>query len=61
MSDITALDLDLHLVDAGDEGLFVEQIPEGVALATFSTASTAGTASCPVSSAGSIMTAQCSA
>ncbi|MEV6978349.1 thiocillin family RiPP [Kitasatospora sp. NPDC093806] len=59
MSDITALELDLHLVDAGDEGLFVEQISEGVALATFSTASTAGTASCPASSAGSIMTANC--
>ncbi|MFJ3978524.1 MULTISPECIES: thiocillin family RiPP [unclassified Streptomyces] len=59
MSDITMTELDLHLVDPGDEGLFVEQVPEGVALGTFSTASTAGTASCPASTAGSIMTANC--
>ncbi|WP_327706979.1 thiocillin family RiPP [Streptomyces decoyicus] len=59
MSNTNALELDLHIVDLGDEELFVEQIPEGVALGTFSTASTAGTAGCPVSSAGSIMTAQC--
>ncbi|MFD4532213.1 thiocillin family RiPP [Kitasatospora sp. NPDC058492] len=30
-----------------------------MALGTFSTTSTAGTASCPVSSAGSVMTANC--
>ncbi|MER7513959.1 thiocillin family RiPP [Streptomyces lavendulae] len=59
MSDTNMTELDLHLVDPGDEGLFVEQVPEGVALGTFSTASTAGTASCPVSSAGSVMTANC--
>ncbi|MER5618738.1 thiocillin family RiPP [Streptomyces sp. NPDC002215] len=59
MTDANALELDLHIVDLGDEDLFVEQIPEGVALGTFSTASTAGTASCPVSSAGSVMTANC--
>jgi hypothetical protein len=58
MTDSGGLELDLHIVDLGDEDLFVEQVPEGVALGTFSTASTLGTASCP-SSAGSIMTANC--
>ena len=59
MSDINAAELDLHLVDPGDDGLFVEQVPEGVALGTYSTASTLGTAGCPVSSAGSVLTANC--
>ncbi|HET6357063.1 MULTISPECIES: thiocillin family RiPP [unclassified Streptomyces] len=59
MTDASAWELDLHSVDLGDEDLSIEQIPEGVALGTFSTASSATTASCPVSSAGSIMTANC--
>ncbi|MCF3121191.1 MULTISPECIES: thiocillin family RiPP [Streptomyces] len=59
MTDASAWELDLHSVDLGDEELSIEQIPEGVALGTFSTASSATTASCPVSSAGSIMTANC--
>ncbi|MEU9005179.1 thiocillin family RiPP [Streptomyces sp. NPDC059982] len=59
MTDVTALELDLHTIDLGNEDLFVEQIPEGVALGTFSTTSTAGSASCPISSAGSVMTANC--
>ncbi|RCG30697.1 thiocillin family RiPP [Sphaerisporangium album] len=50
--------LDLHTVELPDDGLFLEQVPEGVALGTYSTASTVGTASCP-STAGSIMTANC--
>ncbi|MFD4532211.1 thiocillin family RiPP [Kitasatospora sp. NPDC058397] len=59
MSDSYLLELDLHTVELPDDGLFLEQVPEGVALGTFSTTSTAGTASCPVSSAGSVMTANC--
>jgi hypothetical protein len=59
MADATAWELDLHTIDLGDEDMFAEQIPEGVALGTFSTASTASSASCPVSSAASIMTANC--
>ncbi|MFF7727400.1 thiocillin family RiPP [Streptomyces sp. NPDC008001] len=59
MNDASAWELDLHSVDLGDEDLSIEQIPEGVALGTFSTTSSATTASCPVSSAGSIMTANC--
>ncbi|WNM29187.1 thiocillin family RiPP [Streptomyces sp. Li-HN-5-11] len=59
MTDANAWELDLHSVDLGDEDLSIEQIPEGVALGTFSTASTASSTSCPVSSAGSIMTANC--
>lgn len=38
------------------EDLAAEELPENFALSTYSTTSTAGTASCP-SSAGSIMTA----
>ena len=49
---------DLHSVELPEDSLFVEQAPEGVALATYSTTSTLGTASCP-SSAGSVMTAMC--
>ncbi|MYT15718.1 hypothetical protein YWIDRAFT_05196 [Streptomyces sp. SceaMP-e96] len=59
MSNMNALELDLHVVDLGDEDLFIEQIPEGVALGTFSTTSTASTAGCPISSAASVMTANC--
>ncbi|MER6712814.1 MULTISPECIES: thiocillin family RiPP [unclassified Streptomyces] len=59
MTDAKTWELDLHSIDLGDEDLSIEQIPEGVALGTFSTASSATTASCPVSSAGSIMTANC--
>ncbi|EHN72319.1 hypothetical protein SMCF_8262 [Streptomyces coelicoflavus ZG0656] len=57
MTDANSFDLDLHTVDLGDEGLFVEQMSEGVALGTFSSTSSATTASCPFSSAGSVMTA----
>jgi hypothetical protein len=53
------VNLDLHSVELPEDGLFLEQAPEGVALGTYSTASTLGTASCPVSSAGSVMTANC--
>ncbi|MFD4891252.1 thiocillin family RiPP [Kitasatospora sp. NPDC058397] len=59
MSDSNPFELDLHTMELPDDGLFLEQVPEGVALGTFSTTSTAGTASCPVSSAGSVMTANC--
>ncbi|MGI5450599.1 thiocillin family RiPP [Streptomyces sp. CA-243310] len=59
MSEANAWELDLHSVDLGDDALSIEQIPEGVALGTFSTTSSATTASCPFSSAGSIMTANC--
>jgi hypothetical protein len=57
MTDADALELDLHIVDLTDDHLFVEEIPQGVALGTFSSTSTASSASCPVSSAGSVMTA----
>ncbi|WP_030059254.1 MULTISPECIES: thiocillin family RiPP [Streptomyces] len=59
MNDATPLEFDLHIVELPEDGLFLEQVPEGVALGTFSTTSTAGTASCPISSAGSVMTANC--
>ena len=49
--DLTAVD------DFADSHL--EALPDVNALGTFSTASTVGTASCPVSSCGSIMTANC--
>ncbi len=39
------------------EDLEAEALPESTALSTYSTTSTAGTASCPTSSAGSVMTA----
>ncbi|MBX6168305.1 MAG: thiocillin family RiPP [Thermobispora bispora] len=48
---------DLHSVELPEDGPFLEEIPEGVALGTYGTTSTLGTASCPVSSAGSVMTA----
>lgn len=51
--------LDLHSVELPENDLFAEEMPEGVALSTYSTMSTLGTASCPVSSAGSVMTANC--
>ncbi|MFI6499656.1 thiocillin family RiPP [Nonomuraea typhae] len=53
--------LDLVSIELPEDGLFLEQAPEGAALGTYSTMSTVGTASCPVSTAGSAMTAQCSA
>lgn len=37
----------------------IEGLQEGVALGTWSTTSTATTASCPISSAASVMTANC--
>lgn len=47
--------LDLHSIDLdGDDAM---ALGDGFALGTYSTTSTAGTASCPVSSAGSVMTA----
>lgn len=47
--------LDLHSIDLdGDDA---SALGDGFALGTYSTTSTAGTASCPVSSAGSVMTA----
>ena len=49
-------DVDLFRVDTPD-GLEIENLPSGVALGTFSTTSTASTASCPISSATSVMTA----
>ncbi|QWF82038.1 thiocillin family RiPP [Amycolatopsis sp. CA-230715] len=51
--------LDLHAVDLFDDGPLIETLPEGNALSTYSTAGTLGTASCPVSSAGSVLTANC--
>ncbi|MEU5399951.1 thiocillin family RiPP [Streptomyces sp. NPDC005963] len=56
MTDANAWELDLHSVDLGDD-LSVEYVPEGVALATYSTTSSATTASCPISSASTVMTA----
>lgn len=49
--------VDLHVVDLPDDGLSLELAPEGVALCTHSSASSLTTASCPISSAGSVMTA----
>lgn len=37
----------------------LEGLQDGIALGTWSTASTVGTASCPISSAGCAMTANC--
>ncbi|NUR91567.1 MAG: thiocillin family RiPP [Nonomuraea sp.] len=51
--------LDLNAVELPDDGLELEQFRDGVALATFSTTSTLGTTSCPVSSAGSVASAMC--
>jgi hypothetical protein len=48
--------LDLRSVEDNDT-VEVAQLPEGAALGTWGTTSTASTASCPVSSAGSVMTA----
>ncbi|MFC7929911.1 MULTISPECIES: thiocillin family RiPP [Streptomyces] len=42
---------------AMDEELFVEELPQGNALGSFSTATSAACASCPVSSASSATTA----
>ncbi|MGO1173633.1 MAG: thiocillin family RiPP [Actinomycetaceae bacterium] len=50
------MNIDLTL----EEDLVAEELPESTALSTYSTASSATTASCPISSAGSIMTANCS-
>lgn len=49
-------DVDLFSVESLDS-LEIENLPQGVALGTFSTTSTASTASCPISSATSVMTA----
>ncbi len=46
-------DLDLHALEEPQ----IEQLPDGNALGTWGTASTLGTAGCPVSSAGSVSTA----
>lgn len=59
MHDFDDHEFDLHAIDFPDNEMAVEQLPEGNALGTFSTASSATTASCPISSAGSIMTANC--
>lgn len=40
-----------------EDPMDLEQLPQGAALGTWGTTSTASTASCPVSSAGSVMTA----
>ncbi|WNM29191.1 thiocillin family RiPP [Streptomyces sp. Li-HN-5-11] len=50
---------DAYAVDlyALDEELFVEELPQGNALGSFSTATSAACASCPVSSASSATTA----
>ncbi|MEZ5094797.1 MAG: thiocillin family RiPP [Nocardioides sp.] len=48
--------LDLHSLEAVDT-IDVSTLPEGAALGTWGTTSTASTASCPISSAGSVMTA----
>ncbi|MFD8492793.1 thiocillin family RiPP [Amycolatopsis sp. NPDC059657] len=50
---------DLHAVELFEDGLMMETLPDGHALGTFSTTSTLGSASCPVSSAGSVMSANC--
>ncbi|MFI6597070.1 thiocillin family RiPP [Nonomuraea sp. NPDC050536] len=50
--------LDLNAVELPEDGLELERFRDGVALATLSTTSTLGTASCP-STAGSVMTAMC--
>ncbi len=50
--------LDLMSMDTSD-GIDISEMPEGMALGTFSTTSTASTASCPFSSATSVMTAGC--
>ncbi|WP_447644590.1 thiocillin family RiPP [Nocardioides zeae] len=42
---------------ASVEDPVLDQLPDGTALSTFGTYSTASTTSCPVSSAGSAMTA----
>lgn len=51
-------DVDLFSVETSDS-LDIESLPQGVALGTFSTASTSSTASCPISSAACIMSANC--
>jgi hypothetical protein len=50
-------DFDLHAI----EEAVLEQLPDGSALSTWSTMSTASTAGCPVSTAGCAATAQCAA
>ena len=50
--------IDLTAVDDYTDAA-IEALPDSNALGTFSTASTLGTKSCPVSSASSIMTASC--
>jgi hypothetical protein len=57
MNTIVSHHLDLQAVQLPDDGLLLESVGEGVALGTYSTASTLGTASCPASTAGSAMTA----
>lgn len=59
MHDFDDHEFDLHAIDFPDHELAVEQLPEGNALGTFSTTSTASSASCPVSSAGSVLSANC--
>ncbi|MFE4368016.1 thiocillin family RiPP [Streptomyces sp. NPDC056835] len=48
--------LDLYSMD---EELYVEEMPQGNALGSFSSATSAGSFSCPVSSASSATTASC--
>ncbi|GII62074.1 hypothetical protein Skr01_21590 [Sphaerisporangium krabiense] len=51
--------LDLHAVELPDGALSSERMPDGVALGTYSSMSTVGTMSCPVSSATCAMTVGC--
>lgn len=48
--------IDLSVISTSDS-LEVEALGDGIALGTWSTTSTVGTASCPASTAGSAMTA----
>lgn len=52
--DMDSLDLDLYSTE--EEGFIVEELPDGNALNSFSTAATAGSASCPATSASSLTT-----
>lgn len=50
------IDFDLYAIDDA----VIEELPEGNALGTWETASTATTMGCPVSSASTVMTASSS-
>lgn len=57
----TGPELDLYMTaeDLTMEDLPMEELPEGNALGSFSTSTSASTASCPGSSAASLSTASC--